>query len=501
MTTCVDSLGPGYALCANEHCSDFQYTSFYNAICRCLDWQGNPIPNCDPKNSIYPVQSGQCANSDTGAIENINDRACAQLGAPWYWQTCYCCCTCFASATPVAGPDGLRALGDYVAGDQVLAAAAAGGSLCWTPQTVEFSAGSPPAAGSGSPGTIMVYVEYGDGQALIASPNQLFLTPSGQVKRADQLVPGADSLVDKEGGGVALHRLASGHYRGGIHHIATSVPSYDAWDGSLDGHLINANGIVCGDYVLQMYQDTVKMKPHLAAPDAPTLGTAAYQAAAPGLAVKPFVVGRTLALAGTEVSQPGFRAHGPSPVVIPEKATQLFTADQEKLLADPAIPKRGFSDETNVQRTDYYITLYGGFFRDVAIILDWEGQRPNVFAYTQGGQATVVISGEFLRLGPLYGEAMAIALAFGVANRHLAADANHPGRSLYDGVGVVMQQALQGRDGSMSTLIEGHQQFDALLALLMETNEAVAGAALSASCMASVIDAAMWGKPLPACAG
>lgn len=505
--SCVDTLGPGNTLCNSDHCNEFQETTNFHAICLCIDWQGHTIPDCNPKNSNYPVQTGQCYNPNTGAIQNTTSQACTALGAPWYFQTCYCCCTCFAANTPIAIPTGTMAIGDVQINDTVLAAAAgAGGTWTWSPQMVTFSSGAP-ATSSTDPtaGNIMIYMAFGDQQALILSRDQLVMLPDGKLKRADQLVPGIDQLVAAaDAVPLPIHQLASGYYKGAVHHIATATPSYTDWDGSIDTHLINANGIIGGDYLLQMYQDTDKMKPHLADPDAPDLGSPDYHAAAPMLMVKPFVVGKQMVAAGVEVTTPGFRVHAASEAVIPSGAFQLFTARQEALLMGPTIPKRGFSDVTNVQLTNYYAKVYGAFYPAIDVYLDWESIHPNVYAFKQYGRHIVVVGGEFLRLGPLYGPAMAMAISFGVANGALEGNAAELGHSIYDGIGIIMQQVFQG-GSTIGELQQGGQaQFTTLLALL-DTAEAGdsgdIGDGLSAACMISTIDAAISGDPLPACAG
>ncbi len=501
MSSCVDTLGPGYLLCNSNHCNSFQETSIFHATCSCIDWQGNPIPDCNPKNSNYPVQTGQCYNQSTGAILNNTSIDCSNLGQPWVWQTCYCCCTCFAANTPIAVPAGTVALGDIKVGDAVLAATGSANNWVWNSQSVTFSSGTPATTGTGpTDGNIMMFMAYGSDQALILSRDQLVMMPDGKLKRADQLVPGTDQLVGADGGLLPIHLISTGYYKGAIHHIATDTPSYDAWDGSIDNHLINAGGVIGGDYLLQMYQDTAKMQPNLA-PTAPTLGSTEYHAAATGVSIKPFVVGAALAPAGIEATAIGFRGHAESEALIPAGAFQLFTAHQEALLMGPTIPKRGFSDVTNVTLTNYYAKVFGAFFPSIDVYLDWESIHPNLYAFHQYGRQTVVIGGELLRLGPLYGPAMAMAISFGVANLVFDSNTTEVGHSIYDGVGVVMQQVFQGGD-TLNQLQQGGQaQFDTLLNLLAALEGDKGGDGISATCMISTINAAISGDPLPECAG
>jgi hypothetical protein len=501
MTTCVDTLGPGpeNILCPTNHCDSLQETTAFHNVCDCLDWQGNPIPNCDPKGSLYPVQTVECFNEKTEVWKDVNNQQCRNEGPEWFMKTCYCCCTCLASNTPVADPGGFKAIGDYEVGDSVLAASRAGDSWSWDPQTVAFSSGTPATTyKEPTAGNISIYLEYGDGQTLIATPNQLFALPDGKLKRADQLVPDSDELAGADGEAVPITRLATGYFKGALHHIATSMVSYEEFDGSIDGHLINANGVVCGDYLLQLYQDTEKMKPHLES-EAPVIGTYAYREANPELYVKPYAVGASEEVVGSEVSVPDFVVHGEAASDVPATATALFTKRQVALLLDPSIPKRGFSDKTNVQQFEWFATVYGAFSPQVTITLDWESTSPNVYAWEAEGQRNVFVGGELLRLGPLYGPAMAIAIGFGVAAA--TSDGGRVGRALYDGIAVSMLEALGNFWAQTAT--PGQEQFENLLTALgkLEQGPAPVEDGLRAECLTEVITAATSGEELPPCGG
>ena len=502
MSSCVDTLGPGpdNILCPTNHCDAYQVTSAFHGVCNCVDWQGNPIPDCNPKGSLYPVQTGECYNPDTKEWSLVNAQECANKGLPWYFRTCYCCCTCFAADTRLNAPDGFRAIGSYVVGDDVLAADRSGDGWTWSPQTVQFSSGSPVTADPGpTSGNIMIYLEYGtEGRFLIATPNQLFALVDGKLRRADQLVPGTDQLSDPGGAPVAINRLTTGYYKGAIHHVATEMVNYDRFTGSLDGHLINTNGVVVGDYLLQLFQDTPKMAPHIEQ-SLPILGTPAYAEQHPDLVVKPYVVGADHEAVGAEYSTPElFTQHGESVDQIPDAAIALFTPRQEAMLLDPDIPKRGFSDTTNEQQVDYFVKLLAGFYPDVTISYDWNSVHPNVYGYQVDGKQTVFLGGEFLRLGPLYGPAMAIAIGFGVAAASGEATA---GQALFLGVSGVLLDALGPY--WTETITAGAAQFHALL-LALEGKEYHAPAdpdGVSAKCLGEIIGAALSGMDMPTCAG
>jgi len=471
MTTCVDMLPPDdRLLCEETHCSDFANRPSFHAICHCLDWQGNPIPDCAPKDIRYPVQTGQCAGPE-GQILQVSPDDCYARGAGWRWQMCFCCCACFASATPIGVPEGFREIGELAVGDQVLTAAWSEGVWKWQPRTVQFSSGSPANVEAG--GNLMIHIQYGADATLLAAPNQLFMVASGKLKRADQLVPGSDRLLSPEGAQVEISRIQSGMYYRAIHHLATEVTGYEDFTGAINHHLINLNGVICGDYLLQLYQGTAKMAAHLADASAPAFGSEAYEAQNSDLHVRPHMAAVSSTAAFAPVDSKGFRPHGPSTLVMPDNAAQLFSAAQERMLLGPAVPKRAFSDNTNMEIVDYYALLFGTFYPAIRFHSDWESLRPNVFAFEEAGQRRVVIGGALLRLAPLYGSAMAIALASGIGMVAGGGSADENGytpvmQALEFGVGVAMRRALQGGDTWTDTALAGLAQFNALVSLLSD---------------------------------
>jgi hypothetical protein len=178
---------------------------------------------------------------------------------------------CFALNTPIESPKGPRPIEDYFVGDPVVAASAAGdGSWSWATYAVEFSSGT----GPGRDQPAMVYIHFGEEGVLIVTPDQPLLIGGGMLKRADQLVPGTDSLVAAGGGTVPIEQVSVGSFAGGIHDIATGISSSLEWDGSLDGHLLNAAGVICGDFVLQIRQGDPRMARYLAV--GPTVGSVEY---------------------------------------------------------------------------------------------------------------------------------------------------------------------------------------------------------------------------------
>lgn len=417
---------------------------------------------------------------------------------------------CFASTAPVAVPDGTRPMGDIAIGDQVLVASWRTTGWEWSAREVQFSAGSPPN-GSGL-GNLMLYIEYEANRpgerhrSLVASPNQLFLMAgSGLLKRADQLVPGSDSLVGPDGKPLPIARVHSGSYLGAVHYIATEVPDYEEFSGCLDNHLIITNGVIAGDFALQCYQETEKMRPHTApAADNPVLGSAAYRARYRLAHHSAF--GAAVDGDAGPVMHPDFVADTESATVIPPGAAALFTAPQEARLLAPEVPRRPLSDATNRWMASYYSRLYATFCPGIRFYIDWTSHRPNVFAFTEYGQKTVVVGGGLLRLAALYDSAMAVVLAFGAAclaeqgSGRAPSYAAETGRALYDGIAIVAGTALQGGNAWRDTMLIGTRQLGEVIRMLIAGPDSD-GDSASLGCLLEVMEAAVGGADLPCCAG
>jgi hypothetical protein len=177
----------------------------------------------------------------------------------------------FAFGTAVESPGGPRAIEDYAVGDRVMAASEDGGSWAWAAREVAFSSGTGPGGGH-----TMVWLSFGDGAGLIVTQDQPMLVAGGKLQTADRLAPGADSLVAADGRLLTIAQVSLGQFDGGVHAIATAIggASLD-WDGSLDGHLLEAAGAICGDFILQIRQGDPRMARYLAA-RGPAIGTSSH---------------------------------------------------------------------------------------------------------------------------------------------------------------------------------------------------------------------------------
>lgn len=394
----VHNQNPNARVCSDQHCDTFSESETFHS--KCADYGKG--------NTLYPISTAQCVNRQTGEISEptydaeFDSYTCVP---PLALQMCYCCCSCLAFGTPIATPDGVKAIELFNIGDSVSVGSWNKSKLGWTGGTVKFSSGTDP----GSINT-MIFVGFGEQRQVIATPDNLFLMSDGKLKRADRLVPQKDKILTSDGDALIVTAVVSGRWDKGLHHIATGLE----FTGSLDGHLINANGIVTGDYCLQINQhELVKMGLMHDPKEAPALGSDAFADAHAHLDTGP-----TFAKGPDDVTLvDGFTPFAlVDEVYIPATAAQLFTDKQaDDIVNNKNTSFRAVHDDSGFESMHYLIRLYRGFYPDIIVTIDKTNERFNTFAFEMYGQKHLVISGEILRMNGLYQEGYQFILAQGIA--------------------------------------------------------------------------------------
>ncbi|ABO49535.1 Hedgehog/intein hint domain protein [Desulforamulus reducens MI-1] len=403
---------PFSLICPSRHCTDFADISPQaHRICRCEDMNGNPIPNCEPKDYLYPYPSQVCLNIDNPSdYSGKRSRACTRQGDSYYQLTCHCCCSCFAYGTKIGTPNGHKKIEKFAVGDLVLAAgietSAGGIKLNWSPLKVSFSSGT----GPDSHQPAMVYIRHGDTGSIIVTPDHLFLMPNGKLKRADRLVPGKDQLVSYEGRPVPVHEVSIGEYEGGVHHIATQKN----FTGDLDGHLLLSEGVVSGDFNLQIHATELKEKYFIVDHDSyPQIGTKEYIEQNNELVQGSYLNFQVAGLNESNTApQPlKYFVHGQKVSYIPETAAKYLSSLQEIDVNDNA-EKRSFS-EMNMGNAavNYVLKLFRGFYSNIIFHHDIARLEPNAYAFNQYGKDIVVLSGGLSRIKNLQMEGLAVILS------------------------------------------------------------------------------------------
>jgi len=360
-------------------------------------------------------------------------------------KLCYCSCSCLAFGTPVQAGDGsFRAIEDYQVGDTVLAA---GKSLTWTEQEVVFSNGTPGVAKQ----KYTVLIIYSDGFLAVTS-DHLFLMPNGTLKAAAKITPN-DELVAPDGSSIAILSVHIGDYTAGFHHITTSKEEPAE---SLDGHLLNTNGVVSADYTVQLYYranelPTAFLSANLAAD--PIVGSSEYCALYGDDCLKAPSQPQVASLvASFDVPDqlPGvlFTPAEKVRLNIPDDAAPFISKEEAKLRAND--PKRAFNDPFAREWTEYLLKFHKAFYPDVVYHLDWTDEEVNAYAWVENGVRHVALLGGLVRHRALELEGIALVLAHELGH-HYGGPPTYPsglsceGQADWHGVANIMREVWFGQ--------------------------------------------------------
>ncbi|WP_341277703.1 Hint domain-containing protein [Paenibacillus sp. FSL H8-0537] len=436
---------PFYLVCPGQHCQDnVNFSPQAHRLCQCTDINGNPVPGCSPHDYLYPFAAQVCfdtRNPSDMSHATLGNRGCMGLGETWNVVTCYCCCSCFAHGTQIGTPQGHTAIEKFSVGDKVITASLQqseqGIQLEWKKARLNFSNGTGPQSHQPA----MVYIRFGGHGSIIVTPDHLFLMPSGKLKRADRLVPGHDLLISYNATEVEINEISIGEYTGGVHHIATDV----SFNGSLDGHLLLSEGLVSGDFNLQIRQRDLMESGLLEDMEAqPKLGTKEYEAAHSHLvagnymsfSTKSNAESDTLSVAAAPEAAAKlskFYVHGSNVAFVPDNAAAFLSPLQAIDVNDRA--ERWNFTEVSIGNAmvKYLVNLFQGFYPDITFYHDIGRLEPNAYAFTQYGKQYVVLSGGLTRIKGLGMEGMAFILGNMVSRLQKSAPLNADG---YTSVGM-----------------------------------------------------------------
>lgn len=475
--SCEKAIKPGSLKCAMKHCNNYPETQDWKAYCKCIDWQGNPIPDCQPKGNTVPIQALVCYNKVTGEQCTTTAEECQEKrdkDRNWLWTSCYCCCSCFAWNTLVlVGENKVKVIQDIEEDEEVYTASIKVDqgqiSLTWQPTKVGYSDGT-------SPGGIpqeMVVIHCQDINAEItATPDQLFLLPNGKLKAAKQLTPN-DELVDYAGQPVVIETVRLVKSTDGIHHLGlgeapptTEVP--------IDGHLFLADGVISGDFWLQVTYHSNEMSRFLVDDfdDLPVIGSEAYakqkgfttslfSAVAEGVEPRP-ILNPYIEL-HEEILHPR----------VPHHARRFLTDKQAKDIKKKA-PAFPISDGVNLETFNWLSQMFSAFFPDINFFLAWEDETPNLYGFVEYGIKTVYVSGRLLRVQGIYTEGVGMIMAHGVAMFYGNSVSDHQGYACtgqadYFGAGFVLRQLFYQYWPEIAS--DGYSQIKALFGYISPKNQ------------------------------
>lgn len=336
---------------------------------------------------------------------------------------CLCACSCAAYDTPVAiGKGQTKPIQLFELGDPVLARE----NGQWVSKTVKFSNGT----SSTSIQPEMCYITYelnGEEQTIVVTLDHTFLTPGNKLIRADQLMAGSELQV-AAGGITPILKFEVNSYEGGIWNIATSdkgVPT------SLEGHLIDTQGLISGDYAVQLFFNELSkqglavsgdLMPHfntekyvenLKSEEARIMP--AFQESPPEINLANFLAAGVGGLSSRQAApgEGGIFLHLDYAHIlqVPEFATNTqgyLTTKQaaEVKIRDSIVPA------SVPGMTDWLFTLFHAFYPEINFILDLPNQKANAFALRLSDQMNVLMQGGLVRAKQLGWEGTALILGY-----------------------------------------------------------------------------------------
>lgn len=412
---CEKFIQPPAVVCGTNHCSKLMKTSPAIEYCECKTWDGKQIPGCGKKSATVPYPTNECyLKVPPYTKKDISFDDCLDLifkDKNWTWRVCYCCCSCYAWYTRIAvSQDAVKYVQNFQENDEVYAASLnmqdGKLALVWETLNVAFSGGTSPKDTAQE----MMVIQYGETGSITVTSDQIFLLPDGTLSTAEKLTPG-QYLVTDSGDPVLIIGVYLGNFTGGIHHLATSLESEEEVD--VDGHLLSTNGIVTGDFYLQVHAGSQKVASRFTAgfDGLPSFGSEQYREKA-GIQAGIF----SATLAGSDARSPRsifFRPYEePLPDEIPASWRRYITDEQAEVLKKA--PHAPVSEEVNKANFLYIRSLFSGFFPDIEIILDWPNETPNLYAYIENDEKIIRITGRLLRTRGLRREGLAMILAHGI---------------------------------------------------------------------------------------
>ncbi len=439
---CPNALGTA----SSYHCLDAQESGPIHVFCSQAGIYYSPFAYSEA------YDPSKCAPNEYNAVKcdehvfaDINDLVTfiVDSGGKYKSRPCYCCCSCLAYGTPIAIPSGMNAIEKIVVGDLVMGASmqVAKGKISfeWTPETVSFSQGTPPSSPTSGIASTMVFI-YCDGDlGLIATQDQLMLLSTGKMKQAGTLVPDIDLLVSVDGSAIPIQSVKIGNWQGGVHHITINKSTSP----DVNGHLLNANGIVIGDFQLQINPQGLGDMFEAG----PMIGSDEYHTKNKSLNMARGVYGVKKAKSKSITLPKHFNLFSETSSYIPADASRFITTTQAiDIVGNPDAHFRPFGNKSGISGINYLFQLYKGFFPDFNFYLDWDDISPNAYAFNAYGVKNVVISGGLVRLDGLYIEGQAFIIAHCIARLMNLKDYKgpHPLPTIeadYYGMGLVMPMA------------------------------------------------------------
>ncbi|ODM76734.1 hypothetical protein [Bradyrhizobium elkanii] len=298
-----------------------------------------------------------------------------------------------------------------------------------------------------------VLIVYQD-KMLAVTSDHIFLMSDGTLKRADRLVVG-DAFMGYDGNAVRLHSVHIGDYTAGFHHIATSRTPPPI---NLAGHLINTNGVISGDYAVQLFGRSPAAR-QMFAPDhhaLPVIGSREYvQQHGEACRTAPQALpqpqrGQRIAISSQRALDGDVGRFIPANhtiLAIPHDATSFISEQeaQQKALE----PSRPWNDPESREWVEYLLRQYHTYYPAITYQLDWADDTVNAYAWIANGVRHVAIKGGIVRHFALALEGLSLVIAHETGHRYGGAPTFPSGLSCegqadFNGVAAVMRNVWFG---------------------------------------------------------
>jgi hypothetical protein len=375
-----------------------------------------PTQACLDKIAAMPPPFNKPCPTICGEKNFIDNTHCSAMGyppdTPFMVQDtcsgkpcwCYCCCSCFTRDTPLEQSPGQYVLvQDVHAGDHLMVC---GADLQWKPGVVETS--SSDVAVSRYDGMYLISYKFEEEElprSILVSPDHLFMRATDRTLKAVQHLIAGDELMRNDGRSATVIFVARGSYETSLHTLSME----GEFDGvHLDGHLLNANGLVTTDYTVQAYyathniNETLLFKPSHQGPLV-EVGQPEYLERFPNPHLERFLADRSQWPQGfSPIDQPL--------VNVPETAKGFVIEGY----AEQILKNGKFSSPTNLTPRLAVYKVFG-YLRalnpGVIYLLDWNNPLPNAYGWESAGQSLVLVTGGLARLEGLFTEGLSLILS------------------------------------------------------------------------------------------
>ncbi len=224
-----------------------------NKPCLQLQQQESFHQLCQGATTFRPIQALVCRNSETKQslvfTPDLIISSCQEMSTKdpnWSLFQCYCCCSDYDLHTFIVTPFGDTAVQLLDVGNPVLVGTMTANKPTWSSMDLVFTSGIPVTNENA------IVMTFDNNQTLTVTSDHVFLRMNSKVIRAEYAFVGM-KIMGAEGNPVTIKSISRQTMDASVYNIA----AVSTFDGSIDNHLVCSNGIISGDYTLQINFDTL----------------------------------------------------------------------------------------------------------------------------------------------------------------------------------------------------------------------------------------------------